>query len=69
MILSDSDSSSSISFKYFKFIFSNFMFINSINNPYSTDETINALFKNPSTEKESLIKIVEMIKPEFLKIS
>lgn len=28
-------------------------------------ETINKLFNNPSTENDSLIKMVEMIKPEF----
>jgi hypothetical protein len=39
-----------------------------MNNPKTTDPIISALFKIPETEKESLIKMVDNTKPEFLMI-
>ena len=37
-----------------------------INNPNIIADTINTVFNNPLTEKDNRIKIVEIIKPEFL---
>ena len=36
--------------------------------PKSTAPMINVLFTNPSTEKEILMRIVEITNPEFRKI-
>ncbi len=46
--------------------FSNLLCMTSINNPKIMADTINPVLSNPLTEKDNLIKIVEMIKPEFL---
>jgi hypothetical protein len=49
-----------------QFDFSYLLWINKTDNPKITDETINSVFNNPSTENDSRIKMVEIINPEFL---
>ena len=37
-----------------------------MSNPNAVADTMSIVFKRPSTENESRIRIVEIIKPEFL---
>ncbi len=45
---------------------SNLLCITSISSPKIMEETISKVLSSPLTEKDNLIKIVEMMKPEFL---
>jgi hypothetical protein len=52
-------------FFYFKFI-TNLLCIHKIPNPKTIEAIISILFKTPSTVNDILIKIVDIINPEFL---